>query len=80
MTGVRVLAGTRKGAFILTSDAKRKRGDIAGPVFGFGAFVMMRRQMLGIRERAEQMARQTPAPIPTAAAAVTPRASGGTSR
>ena len=34
MTSVRVLAGTRKGAFILTSDAKRERWDIAGPLFG----------------------------------------------
>jgi hypothetical protein len=34
MTRVRVLAGTRKGAFILTSDARRERWDIAGPHFG----------------------------------------------
>ncbi|MGA2722517.1 MAG: sialidase family protein [Bryobacteraceae bacterium] len=34
MSGVRVLVGTRKGAFILTSDAKRERWDIAGPHFG----------------------------------------------
>jgi photosystem II stability/assembly factor-like uncharacterized protein len=34
MTGVRVLVGTRKGAFILTSDAKRKKWDVAGPHFG----------------------------------------------
>ena len=33
MTGVRVLVGTRKGAFILTSDAKRERWDIGGPQF-----------------------------------------------
>jgi photosystem II stability/assembly factor-like uncharacterized protein len=33
MSGVRVLVGTRKGAFILTSDAKRKKWDIAGPHF-----------------------------------------------
>ena len=31
--GVRVLAGTRKGAFILTSDAKRKQWDVSGPHF-----------------------------------------------
>jgi photosystem II stability/assembly factor-like uncharacterized protein len=30
---VRVLVGTRKGAFILTSDGKRERWDIAGPHF-----------------------------------------------
>lgn len=33
MSGVRVLVGTRKGAFILTSDAKRKDWKIAGPHF-----------------------------------------------
>ena len=31
MSGVRVLVGTRKGAFILTSDANRKRWKINGP-------------------------------------------------
>src|SRR5208337_2978268 len=34
MSGVRVLVGTRKGAFILTSDDKRERWDIKGPHFG----------------------------------------------
>ncbi len=33
MSGVRVLVGTRKGAFVLTSDAKRKRWDVSGPLF-----------------------------------------------
>src|SRR5215212_2520460 len=33
MTGVRVLVGTRKGAFILTADAKRERWDVSGPHF-----------------------------------------------
>lgn len=33
MSGVRVLVGTRKGAFILTSDAGRERWDIDGPHF-----------------------------------------------
>ena len=33
MSGVRVLVGTRKGAFILTSDAKRSRWDVTGPHF-----------------------------------------------
>lgn len=33
MSGVRVLVGTRKGAFILTSDASRKQWDINGPLF-----------------------------------------------
>jgi BNR/Asp-box repeat protein len=33
MSGVRVLVGTRKGAFILTADAKRERWNITGPLF-----------------------------------------------
>ena len=33
MSAVRVLVGTRKGAFVLTSDAKRKKWDVAGPHF-----------------------------------------------
>src|SRR5438105_44742 len=34
MRGVRVLVGTRKGAFVLTSGGKRERWDISGPHFG----------------------------------------------
>ncbi|MBV9856947.1 MAG: exo-alpha-sialidase [Streptosporangiaceae bacterium] len=34
MTRVRVLAGTRKGAFVLTSDGKREKWDVSGPHFG----------------------------------------------
>ena len=34
MSKVRVLVGTRKGAFVLTSDARRERWDIRGPHFG----------------------------------------------
>jgi len=33
MTGVRVLVGTRKGAFVLSSDGKRKSWDVSGPHF-----------------------------------------------
>jgi BNR/Asp-box repeat len=33
MSGVRVLVGTRKGAFMLTSDGKRERWDVSGPHF-----------------------------------------------
>jgi hypothetical protein len=33
MSGVRVLVGTRKGMFILTSDGKRKAWDVSGPLF-----------------------------------------------
>src|SRR3984957_10256871 len=32
--GVRVLVGTRKGAFILTADGKREQWDVTGPHFG----------------------------------------------
>jgi photosystem II stability/assembly factor-like uncharacterized protein len=34
MSGVRVLVGTRKGAFVLTSDGKRKQWQVDGPHFG----------------------------------------------
>ncbi|SDZ04902.1 BNR/Asp-box repeat-containing protein [Saccharopolyspora shandongensis] len=34
MSRVRVLVGTRKGAFILTADGTRERWDISGPHFG----------------------------------------------
>lgn len=33
MSKVRVLVGTKKGAFILTSDEKRENWDISGPLF-----------------------------------------------
>ena len=33
MSGVRVLVGTRKGAFVLTSDGKREKWDVSGPFF-----------------------------------------------
>jgi len=34
MSAVRVLVGTRKGAFVLTSDGTRNRWDVSGPHFG----------------------------------------------
>lgn len=34
MSGVRVLVGTAKGAFVATSDGKRKDWEISGPHFG----------------------------------------------
>ena len=33
MSKVRVLVGTRKGAFILTSDGKRESWEVSGPFF-----------------------------------------------
>src|SRR5271167_2224868 len=33
MSKVRVLVGTRKGAFILTSDGKREKWDVSAPHF-----------------------------------------------
>ena len=34
MSEVRVLVGTRKGAFVLTSNKRREQWDISGPYFG----------------------------------------------
>jgi len=34
MSGVRVLVGTKKGAFVMTSDGKRQRWSVEGPHFG----------------------------------------------
>ncbi|HKK08339.1 MAG TPA: exo-alpha-sialidase [Gemmatimonadota bacterium] len=34
MSGVRVLVGTKKGAFILSADGKRTGWDVSGPLFG----------------------------------------------
>jgi len=34
MSGVRLLVGTRKGAFVLTADGKRERWEVSGPHFG----------------------------------------------
>jgi len=34
MKSVRVLVGTHKGAFVLTSDAKREKWNVSGPHFG----------------------------------------------
>jgi photosystem II stability/assembly factor-like uncharacterized protein len=36
MSKVRVLVGTRKGAFVLTSDGKREKWDVSGPYFAGG--------------------------------------------
>jgi hypothetical protein len=33
MSNVRILVGTRKGAFILVSDGKREHWDVSGPHF-----------------------------------------------
>src|SRR5262245_54408232 len=33
MSGVRVLVGTRKGAFLLEADGKRSRWNVRGPLF-----------------------------------------------
>jgi len=34
MSRVRLLVGTRKGAFVITSDGQRKKWDVSGPLFG----------------------------------------------
>src|SRR5690242_12490058 len=33
VSGVRVLVGTRKGAFVLTSDGTRRNWEVSGPQF-----------------------------------------------
>ena len=33
MSAVRVLVGTKKGAFVITSDGKRQNWDVSGPHF-----------------------------------------------
>ena len=33
MTAIRVLVGTKKGAFVLTADGKRESWSVAGPHF-----------------------------------------------
>src|SRR3954453_24183651 len=33
MSGVRLLVGTRKGGFVLSSDGKRKNWKVSGPLF-----------------------------------------------
>jgi photosystem II stability/assembly factor-like uncharacterized protein len=33
MSGVRVLVGTKKGAFVLTADGEREKWDVSGPFF-----------------------------------------------
>jgi hypothetical protein len=41
MSGVRVLVGTKKGAFVLTSDGNRKDWKVEGPHFaGFPIYHM----------------------------------------
>jgi hypothetical protein len=34
MSSVRVLVGTRKGAFVMTADGRRATWEISGPHFG----------------------------------------------
>src|SRR5437016_6441577 len=34
MSAVRVLVGTKKGAFVINSDGKRQRWETSGPFFG----------------------------------------------
>ena len=34
MSGVRLLVGTKKGAFVLTADGNREQWEVEGPHFG----------------------------------------------
>ncbi len=38
MSGVRLLVGTRKGAFVLTSDGSRQSWQVEGPTSPGGRF------------------------------------------
>ena len=38
MSNVRVLVGTKKGAFVLTSDGKREKWEVSGPSSPAGRF------------------------------------------
>jgi hypothetical protein len=49
MTGVRVLVGTRKGAFVLTADGARMNWEVSGPFFPDWEVYQPRR----VTERAE---------------------------
>ncbi len=42
MSNVRVLVGTRKGAFVLTADGKREKWDVSGPHLQAGKFITSR--------------------------------------
>jgi len=55
--------------FRLAFDGETPSSKISQPFMGFGVFVMMQRQMVGIRDRAEKLARQQgiPAIVPEAA-------------
>ncbi len=46
MSGVRVLVGTRKGAFILTADGKRRSGILAAPISRVGRCITSRVHLL----------------------------------
>jgi hypothetical protein len=46
------------------------------PVVGFGVFVMMQKQMVGIRDRAERLARQTATQPPREVPATVPKTNG----
>ncbi len=51
---------------------------VVAPVMGFGVFVMMQRQMLGLRERAMRTAVAPPAPTPKAIGTPRPKSNGRT--
>ena len=46
MSKVRVLVGTRKGAFVLSSDGKREQWDVSGPILQAGRFTTSRDRRL----------------------------------
>ena len=40
MAGVRLLVGTRKGAFVMTSDEKREMWEVSAPFFAGWRFLI----------------------------------------
>ena len=59
MSGVRLLVGTRKGAFILTADGQRREWQVDGPHF---FFANKRQNSFGGHGRPPPSYRRTPVP------------------
>ncbi len=72
MSNVRVLVGTRKGAFILTSDGKRDNWQVSGPHFAGWEIYHMKGSPVGSRPHLrlanQRLVRPDPASLRTMAA------------
>jgi hypothetical protein len=70
-----------RGTRLIERFRVRFGGESSGPAFllplmGFGVFVMMQKQMVGIRDRAERLARQTATQPPREVPATVPKTNG----